>query len=179
METGILSNAQDHTDFTRTGGPEGVKLGITANNSSKKIRASKRAKLMSNIDGHLATAIEEMLRFSSPVPFFKRIAIVNTTIRGQQIKAGEPVVMFYGSANRDEDVFENPNTFDITRNPNPHVTFGGFGPHQCLGESVARVELAVMFKELLTLTPNISPNGEFERANTNLFAAIARMPVKY
>jgi cytochrome P450 len=139
----------------------------------------QRAKLMSNIDGHLATAIEEMLRFSSPVPFFKRTAIVDTTIRGQQIKAGEPVVMFYGSANRDEDVFENPNTFDITRNPNPHVTFGGFGPHQCLGESVARVELAVMFKELLTLTPNISPNGEFERANTNLFAAIARMPVKY
>ena len=139
----------------------------------------QRAKLMSNIDDHLVTAIEEMLRFSSPVPFFKRTAIVDTTIRGQQIKAGEPVVMFYGSANRDEDVFENPNTFDITRHPNPHVTFGGFGPHQCLGESVARVELAVMFKELLTLTPNISPNGEFERANTNLFAAIARMPVKY
>jgi cholest-4-en-3-one 26-monooxygenase len=66
-----------------------------------------------------------MLRFSSPVPFFKRTAIVDTTIRGQHIKAGEPVVMFYGSANRDEDVFENPNSFDITRDPNPHVTLGG------------------------------------------------------
>ncbi len=80
---------------------------------------------MSNIDGHLATAIEEMLRFSSPVLFFKRTAIVDTTIRGQHIKAGEPVVMFYGSVNRDEDVFKNPNSFDITRDPNPHITLGG------------------------------------------------------
>ena len=139
----------------------------------------QRAKLMSNIDGHLATAIEEMLRFSSPVPFFKRTAIVDTTLRGQHIKAGDPVVMFYGSGNRDEDVFENPNTFDITRDPNPHVTFGAFGPHQCLGESIARVELAVLFKEVLTMMPNISSNGDIERARTNLLAGISRMPVKY
>jgi cholest-4-en-3-one 26-monooxygenase len=101
------------------------------------------------------------------------------TIRGQHIKAGDSVMLFYASANRDEDVFENPNSFDITRHPNPHVTFGGFGPHQCLGEKVARVEIAVMFKELLTLMPNIKSNGEFERAKTNLIAAIHYMPVKY
>lgn len=139
----------------------------------------QRDKLMSNIDGHIATAIEEMLRFSGPVISFKRTATENTTIRGQHINAGDSVMLFYASANRDEDVFENPNSFDITRDPNPHVTFGGFGPHQCLGQSLARVEMAVMFKELLTLMPNIRSNGEFEREKSNLIAAIHYLPVTY
>ena len=139
----------------------------------------QRAKLMSNLDGHLATAIEEMLRFSSPVSHFKRTVMEDTIIRGQSIKAGERVVMFYGSANRDEDVFENPNTFDITRDPNPHVAFGAGGPHLCLGMHVARVELAVMFKELFTLMPNIRSDGEFERMHSSFIAGIHSMPVKY
>ena len=139
----------------------------------------QREKLMSNIDGHIATAIEEMLRFSGPVISFKRTATENTTIRGQHINAGDSVMLFYASANRDEDVFENPNSFDITRDPNPHVTFGGFGPHQCLGQNLARVEMAVMFKELLTLMPNIRSNGEFEREKSNLIAAIHYLPVTY
>ena len=139
----------------------------------------QRAKLMSNVDGHLATAIEEMLRFSSPVSHFKRTVMEDTTIRGQHIKAGERVVMFYGSANRDEDVFVNPNTFDITRDPNPHVAFGAGGPHLCLGMHVARVELAVMFKELLTRMPLVQPDGAFERMNSSFIAGIHSMPVKY
>ena len=139
----------------------------------------QREKLMSNIDGHIATAIEEMLRFSGPVISFKRTATENTTIRGQHINAGDSVMLFYASANRDEDVFENPDSFDITRDPNPHVTFGGFGPHQCLGQNLARVEMAVMFKELLTLMPNIRSNGEFEREKSNLIAAIHYLPVTY
>ena len=139
----------------------------------------QRAKLMSNIDGHLATAIEEMLRFSSPVSHFKRTVMEDTTIRGQHIKAGERVVMFYGSANRDEEVFANPNTFDITRDPNPHVAFGAGGPHLCLGMHVARVELAVMFKELLTRMPNVEANGDFARMHSSFIAGIHSMPVKY
>ena len=139
----------------------------------------QRAKLVSNLDGHLATAIEEMLRFSSPVSHFKRTVMEDTTIRGQVIKAGERVVMFYGSANRDEDVFENPDTFDITRNPNPHVAFGVGGPHLCLGMHVARVEVAVMFKELLTRLPNVEANGDFERMHSSFIAGIHSMPVKY
>ena len=139
----------------------------------------QRAKLVSNLDGHLATAIEEMLRFSSPVSHFKRTVMEDTTIRGQVIKAGERVVMFYGSANRDEDVFENPDTFDITRDPNPHVAFGAGGPHLCLGMHVARVELAVMFKELLTRLPNVETNGDFERMHSSFIAGIHSMPVKY
>jgi cytochrome P450 len=140
---------------------------------------NQRAKLMSNVDGHLATAIEEMLRFSSPVSHFKRTVMEDTTIRGQHIKAGERVVMFYGSANRDEDVFANPNTFDITRDPNPHVAFGAGGPHLCLGMHVARVELAVMFKELLTRMPNVEANGDFARMHSSFIAGIHSMPVKY
>ena len=139
----------------------------------------QRAKLMSNVDGHLATAIEEMLRFSSPVSHFKRTVMEDTTIRGQHIKAGERVVMFYGSANRDEEVFANPNTFDITRDPNPHVAFGAGGPHLCLGMHVARVELAVMFKELLTRMPNVEANGDFARMHSSFIAGIHSMPVKY
>ena len=140
---------------------------------------AQRAKLVSNLDGHLATAIEEMLRFSSPVSHFKRTVMEDTTIRGQVIKAGERVVMFYGSANRDEDVFENPDTFDITRDPNPHVAFGAGGPHLCLGMHVARVEVAVMFKELLTRLPNVETNGDFERMHSSFIAGIHSMPVKY
>jgi cytochrome P450 len=139
----------------------------------------QRAKLMSNVDGHLATAIEEMLRFSSPVSHFKRTVMEDTTIRGQHIKAGERVVMFYGSANRDEDVFVNPNTFDITRDPNPHVAFGAGGPHLCLGMHVARVELAVMFKELLSRMPLVQPDGAIERMHSSFIAGIHSMPVKY
>ena len=139
----------------------------------------QRAKLVSNLDGHLATAIEEMLRFSSPVSHFKRTVMEDTTIRRQVIKAGERVVMFYGSANRDEDVFENPDTFDITRDPNPHVAFGAGGPHLCLGMHVARVEVAVMFKELLTRLPNVETNGDFERMHSSFIAGIHSMPVKY
>jgi cytochrome P450 len=139
----------------------------------------QRAKLMSDTDGHLATAIEEMLRFSSPVSHFKRTVMEDTTIRGQHIKAGERVVMFYGSANRDEDIFVNPNTFDITRDPNPHVAFGAGGPHLCLGMHVARVELAVMFKELLSRMPLVQPDGAIERMHSSFIAGIHSMPVKY
>ena len=139
----------------------------------------QRAKLMSDTDGHLATAIEEMLRFSSPVSHFKRTVMEDTIIRGQAIKAGERVVMFYGSANRDEDVFENPDTFNITRDPNPHVAFGAGGPHLCLGMHVARVELAVMFKELLSRMPLVQPDGAIERMHSSFIAGIHSMPVKY
>jgi cytochrome P450 len=139
----------------------------------------QRAKLMSDTDGHLATAIEEMLRFSSPVSHFKRTVMEDTIIRGQAIKAGERVVMFYGSANRDEDVFENPDAFDITRDPNPHVAFGAGGPHLCLGMHVARVELAVMFKELLSRMPLVQPDGAIERMHSSFIAGIHSMPVKY
>ena len=105
--------------------------------------------------------------------------MVDTMMRGQLIKAGDLVMLFYASGNRDEDVFENPNKFDILRSPNPHITFGGSGSHECLGQYVARVELAELYKELLTLMPNIKSNGEFEWAKTVNIAGAQSMPVTY
>jgi cytochrome P450 len=139
----------------------------------------QRERLMANPDALLGTAIEEMLRYASPVSHFKRTVMHDTEIRGQKMKAGERVVLFYGSANRDEDVFDRPDEFDIGRDPNPHVAFGAGGPHLCLGMHVARVELAVMFRELLARMPNIEPNGPIERMHSSFIAGIHSMPVRY
>lgn len=139
----------------------------------------QRERLLANPDALLGTAIEEMLRYASPVSHFKRTVMHDTEIRGQKLRAGERVVLFYGSANRDEDVFERPDEFDIGRDPNPHVAFGAGGPHLCLGMHVARVELAVMFRELLTRMPHIEPNGPIERMHSSFIAGIHSMPVRY
>jgi len=139
----------------------------------------QRERLTADPDRLLGTAIEEMLRYTSPVSHFKRTVMHDTEIRGQKMKAGERVVLFYGSANRDEDVFDHPDQFDVGRNPNPHVAFGAGGPHLCLGMHVARVELAVMFKELLVRMPLIEPNGPIERMHSSFIAGIHSMPVRY
>lgn len=139
----------------------------------------QRERLAADPDALLGTAIEEMLRYASPVSHFKRTVMHDTEIRGQKMRAGERVVLFYGSANRDEDVFDRPDDFDIARDPNPHVAFGAGGPHLCLGMHVARVELAVMFRELLTRMPHIEPNGPIERMHSSFIAGIHSMPVRY
>src|SRR5438477_10799334 len=94
-------------------------------------------------------AIEEMLRFATPVVQFQRTATRDTGLGGVAIRAGEPVVTFYPSAKRDEDVFADPDRFDIRRDANPHVAFGGGGSHFCLGASLARLEIRCLFDELL------------------------------
>ena len=139
----------------------------------------QRTKLIGDLDGLLGSAIEEMLRYCSPVTHFKRTAMQDTVVGGQSIKTGERVVMFYGSANRDEDIFENADAFDVSRHPNPHVAFGAGGPHLCLGMHVARVELAVMFRELLTRMPHIEAGGPIERMHSSFIAGVHRMPIKY
>jgi len=139
----------------------------------------QRELLLADVDGRLGPAIEEMLRFSSPVAHFKRTVMEDTVIRGQKIAAGDRVVMFYGSANRDVEVFDRPDEFDIRRDPNPHVAFGAGGPHLCLGMHVARVELAVMFRELLTRLPHMEPGGSVERMHSSFIAGVHAMPVRY
>ncbi|MFM8650577.1 MAG: cytochrome P450 [Actinomycetota bacterium] len=140
---------------------------------------AQRELLLADIDGRLGPAIEEMLRFSSPVAHFKRTVMEDTVIRGQKIAAGDRVVMFYGSANRDEEVFDRSDEFDIRRDPNPHVAFGAGGPHLCLGMHVARVELAVIFRELLTRLPRMEPGGPVERMHSSFIAGVHAMPVQY
>ena len=139
----------------------------------------ERARLMADMDGLLPTAVEEMLRYTSPVVNFRRTAMEDTVLGGQPIAAGDKLMVFYGSANRDEAVFEDPDRFDVGRSPNPHMAFGGGGPHLCLGLHVARIEIAVMLRELLTRIPDLAPAGEPEVLASNFIAGVRTMPVSF
>ena len=139
----------------------------------------ERSRLVADLDGLLGPAVEEMLRYTSPVVHFRRTAMEDTVIRDQPIEAGEKVMVFYGSGNRDEDVFADPDRFDVGRDPNPHMAFGGGGPHLCLGLHVARIEIAVMLRELLTRLPDLAPAGDPEPLASNFITGIRTMPVQF
>ncbi len=112
--------------------------------------------------GQLPTAMEEMLRWTSPVIYMRRTATADTELGGRRIDAGQKVVMYYGAANRDPRAFDEPERFDITRTPNDHLAFGGGGPHFCLGSHVARVEIDAMFRQLLARLPDLQKISETE-----------------
>jgi cholest-4-en-3-one 26-monooxygenase len=127
-------------------------------------------------------AIEEILRWATPVMHFRRTATVDIEIGGQQIAAGDRVVMWHMSANRDEAIFDDPHTFDVGRGPNPHlmhVAFGGGGPHFCLGANLARAEMRIMFDEILRRLPDMELDGSVERLRSNFINGIKRMPVRF
>jgi cytochrome P450 len=125
------------------------------------------------------TAVEEMLRWVTPVMYFRRTAQRETEIRGVKIAEGDKVCMYYGSANRDEEYFPDGDVFDITRNPNPHVAFGPGGAHFCLGANLARLEIKVMFEEIIKRMPDIELAGEPQRLRSNFIAGIKHMPVRF
>ena len=139
----------------------------------------ERARLIGGSRRLLPTAIEEMLRYTSPVVNFRRTALEDTVLRDQPIAAGDKLMVFYGSANRDEDVFVDPDRFDVGRAPNPHMAFGGGGPHLCLGLHVARIEIAAMLRELLTRMPDLAPAGAPEHLASNFIAGVRTMPVSF
>src|ERR1700735_4363939 len=115
----------------------------------------------------LRGALEEMLRYVTPVMHFRRTATGDMELHEQQIKEGDKVVFWHTSANRDEAAFETPDTFDIPRSPNNHIAFGGGGPHFCLGANLARMEIMVMFDRLLERVPDIRLDGEVQRLQSN------------
>jgi cholest-4-en-3-one 26-monooxygenase len=125
----------------------------------------------------LDNAIEEILRWASPVMQFRRTATGDVELHGQQIAEGEPVVMYYISANRDEEVFADPFRFDITRSPNPHIAFGGGGHHFCLGANLARLEMRILFEELLQRIGTIESAGEVAHLRSNFINGIKHLPV--
>ncbi len=127
----------------------------------------------------LPSAVEEMLRFVTPVMNFRRQATEDVEIGGQLIKEGDKVVFFHVSANRDETVFEDPDRFDVGRKPNPHMAFGGGGPHFCLGANLARMEIVVMFEHLLDRLPDIRVAGEVERLQSNFINGVKHLPVAF
>lgn len=122
-------------------------------------------------------AVEEILRWCNPLHYFRRTATRDTMIGDTAIGAGDKVAMYYTSANRDERVFADAQTFDITRNPNPHLSFG-IGEHFCLGVHLARLEGRVFFDELLTTFPSIELTGEPVRVRSNLNNGLKRLPVR-
>jgi cholest-4-en-3-one 26-monooxygenase len=126
----------------------------------------------------IPSAVEEMLRWVSPVMHFRRTATADTEVGGQKIRKGEKVVMFYPSANRDEDVFPNAMSFDVGRTPNDHLAFG-IGEHFCLGTRLARLEIRIIFEEILRRLPDIELNGSARRLRSNFINGIKSMPVRF
>jgi cytochrome P450 len=127
----------------------------------------------------MPSAIEEMLRYVSPVMNFVRTATKDTELRGIPVKAGQRAAMFYVSANRDETRFGDPNRFDISRAPNPHLAFGGGGAHFCLGANLARVEAAAIIPEVLSRMGGVELAGPVKRTRSNQMNGIKSMPVRF
>jgi len=128
--------------------------------------------------GLFASAADEIVRWVSPVMQFRRTATRDTELSGQAIRENDKVVIYYGSANRDERVFPRASHFDVARQPNPHLGFG-FGVHYCLGAALARMEIRVMFEELLPRLPDVELAGRVRQLRSNFINGIKSMPVRF
>ncbi len=162
-------------------------LAIAGNETTRNLISHGLLLLLEHPDQHerlkadpslLPSAIEEMLRMRPPVMYFRRTATEDTEIRGVPIRQGDKVTLWYPSANRDEDVFDEPDRFDIARHPNEHVAFG-HGQHFCLGSHLARMEIRVMFEELLRRLPDITLAGEVRTLRSHFIDGIKSIPVRY
>ena len=136
----------------------------------------QRELLLADFDERIGPAIEEVVRYVTPVIQFRRTVTGDCELGGQELHRGDKLLLFYASANRDETVFADPDRFDITRSPNPHVGFGAPGPHFCLGANLARREITVMLRELYTRLPEIHTVGEPERLLSYFVNGIKRLP---
>ncbi|MDA8359960.1 MAG: cytochrome P450 [Actinomycetota bacterium] len=139
---------------------------------------AQRAVWMENVSTVTPTAVDEIVRWASPVIWMRRTVAEDTSLAGQELHPGDKMILFYNSANRDETVFDDPFEFDVRRNPNPHVGFGAPGPHFCLGAHLARREISVMFKELFARLPGIEVIGEPDRLRSNFINGIKHLPCR-
>ena len=142
----------------------------------------ERAAWQADLDGLTATAVDEIVRMSSPVTFMRRTVTHDLTLSGHDFKEDDKLILFYGAANRDPRAFDDPERFDVRRDPNPHVGFGGPGPHFCLGAHLARRELSVAFRQILTRLPDIEVVGEpvlLDALGVPLVGGIKRLPVRF
>ena len=140
---------------------------------------AERAKWMADFDRVAPTAVEEIVRWATPVIHFRRTVTRDLEIGGQALREGDKVVLWYTSANRDERAFPDPYRFDVTRTPNDHVGFGGGGPHFCLGANLARREIRIMFEELLRRLPDIRVTAPPDMLYSAFIHGIKRMPVEF
>ena len=163
------------------GGDETSRHVITGGMQALMEFPDEREKLQADLAGGIEVAVEEMLRWVTPIKNMARTTMADVTIRGQVIPEGSDIIMLYPSGNRDEDHFVDPFRFDVTRDPNHHMAFG-FGTHFCLGASLARLELKEMFTKVLTRLPDIEmrvPQSELPWRNSNFITGVEAMPVRF
>jgi cholest-4-en-3-one 26-monooxygenase len=135
-------------------------------------------KLLADDPALIDSAVDEILRWATPTLYFRRNVAADIEYRGVQLREGDKVTIWYVSANRDEDVFEDPFTFDITRSPNPYVSFGGGGPHHCLGAHLARTEIRIFFSELVRQVGAVERTGDPSFLRSNFLGGIKHLPVR-
>ena len=162
----LIAAGNDTTRYTKAAGMEAL-----LNHPEQLVELRDHPELM-------PTAVEEMLRWGSVTMHFRRTATQDTKLHGQQIKAGDKVLIFFISADYDDRQFPDPFKFDIKRSPNDHVAFGLKSPHKCIGEHLARLEIRVLFQELLPRLAHIEYNGPIERLRSNFISGIKHLPVK-
>ncbi|MGW6913835.1 cytochrome P450 [Kitasatospora sp. NPDC054939] len=143
------------------------------------VHPEQRALLLGDLDHHLAGAVDEIVRHSTPIIQFRRTLAADHRIGTTDLRAGDKVVLYFGSANRDETVFPDPDAFDITRSPNPHLGYGGGGPHYCLGAHLARQEMKVLYRELLTRLPELRSAGEPELVPSSFDHRVRSLPFTF
>ena len=160
------------------GGDETTRHVITGGMKALIEHPDQRQKLIDD-PSRIPTAVEEMLRWVTPIKNMNRTATRDVELRGEKIHEGDKVLMLYESGNRDERVFESPDRFDVERSPNDHVAFGGYGTHFCLGAPLARLELRVMFEELLRRLPDAELAGDTPLRPSNFIVGIDEMPVVF
>jgi cytochrome P450 len=180
MSDGIeLSERDFHTNFLLlvVAGNETTRHTIT-HTMNNLINNPDQLALLQDRPDLIPWAVEEFLRYASPVYHFRRTATKDVDFNGVLIKKGQKIVPWFASGNRDDSVFENPNKFDVTRNPNEHMAFGRGGPHMCLGNALARIELRVMFEDLVNRVDKVERIGEVDFLRSNFVHGIKRMPVK-
>jgi cholest-4-en-3-one 26-monooxygenase len=163
-------------------------LAVAGNETTRNLTANGMAALFQNPDqltklrsdlSLMPTATEEMLRYSAPVMYFRRTATADTTLGGKDIKKGDPVVLWYISANRDETHFDAPDEFRVDRTPNEHIAFGGRGPHFCLGANLARSEINKLYLEVFNRLHNLELAGDIQRLRSNFINGIKHMPITF
>lgn len=181
IEGGRLTDAELGSFFVllAVAGNETTRNAISHGMKALCDHPDQRAAWAADFDGVAPTAVEEIVRWATPVIHFRRTATRDTEIRGQKIREGEKVVLWYPAANRDEDAFPEPYRFDVRRTPNEHVGFGGPGPHHCLGAHLARREITVMFRELFRRLPDLEITGEPDRLASFFINGIKHMPCRF
>ena len=160
-------------------GNETTRTAISHGVAHLSANPDQRAIWAADVEGVMPTAVEEIVRYASPVVWMRRTVTRDHELSGHQFRAGDKAILYYGSANRDEAVFADPDRFDVLRNPNPHVGFGGPGPHFCLGAHLARREITLMFRELFTRMPDLELAGPPVQLRSSFVNGIKHMPVTF